>query len=51
MSLTFLDHLIEHLNTRFDKYGSVILMMHDFIPSVIAVGKEIKRLMKLSTNR
>ena len=51
MCLTFLDHLIEGLNTRFDKYGSVIPIMHAFIPSVIAVGEEIKRLMKLSTNR
>lgn len=48
--LTFLDRLIEGLNTRFDKYGSVVPKMHAFVPSVIAVGKKIKRLMKLSTN-
>ena len=50
MFLTFLDRLIEGLNTRFDKYGSVVPKMHAFVPSVIAVGKKIKRLMKLSTN-
>lgn len=48
--LTFLDRLIEGLNTRFDKYGSVVPKMNAFVPSVIAVGKKIKRLMKLSTN-
>ena len=50
MCLTFLDHLIKGLNTRFDKYGSVVPKMHAFVPSVIAVWKKIKRLMKLSTN-
>ena len=48
--LTFLDRLIEGLNTRFDKYGSVVPKMHAFVPSVIAVGKKIKRLMKLFAN-
>ena len=50
MFLTFLDRLIERLNTRFDKYGSVVPKMHAFVPSVIAVGKKIKRLMKLFAN-
>ena len=50
MFLTFLDRLIEGLNTRFDKYGSVVPKMHAFVPSVIAVGKKIKRLMKLFAN-
>ena len=35
MCLPFLDHLIEGLDTRFDKYGSVIQKMHYFVPSVI----------------
>ena len=39
MCLPFLDHLIEELNTRFDKYASVIHMMHTFVPSVIGMGK------------
>ena len=37
--LPFLDHLIEVLNTRFDKYGSMIQKMHAFVPSVIEMGK------------
>ena len=35
MCLPFLDHLIEGLDTRFDKYGSVIQKMHYFVPLVI----------------
>ena len=37
--LSFLDHLIEGLNIRFDKYGSMIHKMHAFVPSVIRMGK------------
>ena len=37
--LSFLDYLIEGLNTRFDKYGSMIHKMHAFFPSVIGMGK------------
>ena len=44
MFLTFLDRLIEGLNTRFDKYGSVVPKMHAFVPSVIAVEKKIKKI-------
>ena len=39
MCLSFLDYLIEGLNTRFDKYGSMIHKMHAFFPSVIGMGK------------
>ena len=39
MSFPFLDHLIEGLNTRFDKYGSMIHKMHAFVPSVIGMRK------------
>ena len=39
MCLLFLDHLIEGLNTRFDKYGSMIHKMHVFVPSVIGMKK------------
>ena len=35
----FLDHLMEGLNTRFYKYGSVIHKMHAFVPSVIRMRK------------
>lgn len=41
--LTFLDRLIEGLNTRFDKYGSVVPKMHAFVPSVIAIGKRKRK--------
>ena len=37
--LSFLDHLIEGLNTRFDKYGSMIHKMQTFVPSAIGMGK------------
>ena len=39
MRLPFLDHLIEGLNTRFDKYGSMIHEMHAFVLSLIGMGK------------
>ena len=39
MYLPFLDHLIEGLSTRFDKYGSMIHKMHVFVPSVIGMKK------------
>ena len=39
MCLPFLDHLIEGLNTRFDKYGSMIPKTHAFVQSVIGMGK------------
>ena len=39
MCLPFLDHLMEGLNTRFDKYGSMIHKMHAFVPSVIGMKK------------
>ena len=39
MCLPFLDYLIEGLNTRFDKYGSMIHKIHAFVPSVIRMGK------------
>ena len=39
MYLSFLDHLIDRLNTRFDKYGSMIHKMHASVPSVIGMGK------------
>ena len=39
MCLPFLDHLIDALNTRFDKYGSMIHKMHVFVPSVIGMKK------------
>ena len=39
MCLPFLDRLMEGLNTRFDKYGSMIHKMHAFVPSVIGMRK------------
>ena len=39
MCLPFLDHLIEGLNTSFDKYDSMIHKMHAFVPSVIEMVK------------
>ena len=39
MCLPFLDHLIEVLNTTFNKYGSAIHKMHAFVPSVIEMWK------------
>ena len=39
MCLRFLDHMTEQLNTRFDKYGSMIHKMHAFVPPVIRMGK------------
>ena len=39
MCLPFLEHLTEQLNTRFNKYGSMIHKMHAFFPSVIRMGK------------
>ena len=39
MCLPFLDYLIEGLNTRFDKYGSIIHKIHAFVPSMIRMGK------------
>ena len=39
MCITFLNHLIDGLNTRFDKYGSMIHKMHVFVPSVIEMRK------------
>ena len=37
--LPFLDHLMDRLNTRFDKYGSMIHKIHAFVPSVIRMGR------------
>ena len=37
--LSFLDHLIEGLNTRFDKNGSMIHKMQALVQSVIGMGK------------
>ena len=39
MCLPFLGYLIEGLNTRNDKYGSIIHKMHAFVRSVIGMGK------------
>ena len=39
MCLPFLGQLMEGLNTRFDKYGSMIHKMHVFVPSVIGMRK------------
>ena len=39
MCLSFFDHLIERLNTRFDKYGSMINKMHPFNPSMTEMRK------------
>ena len=39
MCFPFLDHLIEGLNTRFDKYGSMVHKTHAFVPSVIQMRK------------
>ena len=39
MCLPFFDHLMVRLNTRFDKYGSMIHKIHAFVPSVIRMGK------------
>ena len=39
MCLPFLDHLIDGLSTRFDKYDSIIHKMHVFVPSVIGMRK------------
>ena len=39
MRSPFLDHLIEALNTKFDKYGSIIYKIHAFVSSVIGMGK------------
>ena len=39
MCLPFLEHLIEGLNIRFNKYGSMIHKMYAFIPSMIGTGK------------
>ena len=36
MCLPFLDHLINGIDVRFDKYGKTVLMMQALIPSVIA---------------
>ena len=36
MCLSFLDHLINGIDVRFDKYGKTALMMQALIPSVIA---------------
>ena len=36
MCLPFLDHLINRIDVRFDKYGKTVLMMQALIPSVIA---------------
>lgn len=38
MCLPFLGHLIEGLNTRFDKYGSLIHKMYAIVP-LIGMGK------------
>ena len=38
MCLRFLGHLIEGLNTRFDKYGSLIHKMYAIVP-LIGMGK------------
>ena len=36
MCLSFLDHLINGIDVRFDKYGKTALMMQALISSVIA---------------
>ena len=36
MCLPFLDHLINGIDVRFDKYGKTVLIMQALIPSVIA---------------
>ena len=36
MCLPFLDHLINGIDVRFDKYGITVLMMQALIPSNIA---------------
>ena len=48
MCLPFIEHLIEGLNTRFNKYASMIYNMHAFVPSL--VGMVGIRPWKLSTN-
>ena len=37
--LPFLHHLLDGLNTRFNKYGSMIHKIHAFVPSVIGMRK------------
>lgn len=39
MCLSFFDHLMEGIDTRFVKYGSMIHMVHAFVSSVIAMRK------------
>ena len=39
MCLLLLDDLMEGLNTRFDKYGSMIQKMNAFVPPVIGMRK------------
>ena len=36
MCLPFLDHLINGIDVRFDKYGKTVLIMQALIPLVIA---------------
>ena len=38
MCLPFLEHLIEGLNTRFNKYASMIYNMHAFVRSLVGMG-------------
>ena len=35
MCLPFLDHLLQGLNSRFDKHGSLVHYMYGLIPSLI----------------
>ena len=52
MCLPFLEHLTEQLNTRFNKYGSMIHKMHAFFHQWLEWGKwkEIIRVRILDTN-